>query len=163
MKGAVGLKRLTQAERDTLKDMVYVGNGAILQLLNWYPDNQGFLHDGYDGSIIAIEGKQLKLFKAVEHMHISFHPFYNSKLMGYLFGWFTRQLEEQEGRVIEYWEFGPGNMKKDKLVLKVKETGYPELETGAYTNVSIRFFDAMCALAEIDPPFDLETFDTLIK
>lgn len=154
------MKKLTQAQAEMAREMVYHANRALLDLLQLTPDHQGYIRSKLDWSIIAIRGKNLKLFNITKD-DMQFRPFYNTKLMTMLFSWFTNNLEE-DGRKIEYWEYGPGNIRKDKITLICKEEGYPPITSEAYSNDSLRFFDMMCQLAEIDPPVDLQEMDALI-
>lgn len=141
--------------------MIYIVNNNIMFMTNIYPDDEGYIRTSYDDSYIQIKSRYIKLFK-INKNDIPFRPVYNSKLMIMLFGLYTNVLKD-EGRILEYWQYGPGDIKRDKIYLACKEKGYDELISQPYYSDSLRFFDIMCQLNETEPVVDLEYLDELLS
>ena len=154
--------KLSQKQKDELRQKVYsINNHLINTLLNLYLDENGYIRTVEDDSYIQIKNRYVKLFK-ISKNDIPFRPIYNSKLMVMLFGRFTNILKE-EGRILEYWQYGPGSLRKDKVYLACKEKGYDEVISKPYHSDSLRFYDVMCQLNETEPLFDLEQLDELLS
>lgn len=132
-----------------------------MDLVSIYPDKDGYIKTMEDDSYIQIKNRYIKLFK-ISKNDIPFRPIYNSKLMVMLFGRYTNLLKD-EGRVLEYWQYGPGDIRKDKIYLACKEKGYEEVISKPYRSDSLRFYDVMCQLSEIEPILDLEELDELLN
>lgn len=154
-------KKLTQEEKEEMKGMIYLINNSIMEMLGIHPDKDGYIVCNWDGSKVLVRGKALKI-RNISKEDVPFRPVHNAKLMMLLNGMLTSILA-QEGRYIEYIQYGEGDRKVDKLYLMVKEKGYEPLVSDPYFNDALRYLDCMFQLNEITPPVDLERLDELMN
>lgn len=156
-------KKLTPKQRQTLIECTYAINLYLINVLGLHVDKTGSLRND-ENELIQIKNRELKVHsynKEKSNTEIPFRPLYNAKLMQVLFALYTMEIGE-DGRYIEYIEYGPGG-KKDRIWMKCKESGYDPCISKPYFNDSIRYIDIISQLAEFPPPVDLTLVDDLMN
>ena len=152
-----------QAIKEHIKDMTLKVNEYLLNVLDLSITPEGYIFSNQFESVLSMNRKLLKMYKINRSTDIAFRPIHNPKLMLVLYSVFTKMLYQNEHREIEYWEYSSGNLKKDKISIRVKEVGYDEiLETAPYWNDSIRFLEVISLLSEVYPTVDLVELDELL-
>ena len=152
-----------QAIKEHIKDMTLKVNEYLLNVLDLSITPEGNIFSNQFESVLSMNRKLLKMYKINRSTDIAFRPIHNPKLMLVLYSVFTKMLYQNEHREIEYWEYSSGNLKKDKISIRVKEVGYDEiLETAPYWNDSIRFLEVISLLSEVYPTVDLVELDELL-
>ena len=157
------MKNNELSKKEYIKDLTLKVNQYLLEVLDLSITPEGYIYSNQLDSILSMNRKFLKMYKIDKSTDIAFRPIYNPKLMLVLYSIFAKMLYQNDHREVEYWEYSPGNLKKDKISIRIKEVGYDEvLETGQYWNDSIRFLDVISLLAEACPPVDLVELDELL-
>lgn len=152
-----------QAMKEYIKDMTLKVNEYLLNVLDLSITPEGYIYSNQFDSVLSMNRKLLKMHKINRSTDIAFRPIHNPKLMLVLYSIYTKMLYQNEHREVEYWEYSSGNLKKDKISIRVKEVGYDEiLETAPYWNDSIRFLEVISLLSEVYPPIDLVELDELL-
>lgn len=149
--------------KERLKELTLKVNQYLLEILELSITNDGYIYSNRFQSILSMNRKTLKMYNVKRSTDIAFRPVYNPKLMLVLYSIYTKMIYQSERREIEYWEYDVGNLKKDKVAIRVKEAGYDELlKTAPYWNDSLRFLEIICLLSETTPPVDLVELDELL-
>lgn len=152
-----------EAKKERIKELTLKLNQYLLDVLDLSITKEGYIFSKPLQSVLSMNHKILKMYKVNRSTDIAFRPIYNPKLMLVLYSVFSKMLYQNEHREVEYWEYGDGNLKKDKISIRIKEVGYEEiLETAPYWNDSIRFLEVISLLAELPPPVDLNELDELL-
>ena len=150
-------------KKEYVKTLTLAVNQFLLDVLDLSITPEGYIFSNHLDSVLSMNHKMLKMYKVNRSTDIAFRPIYNPKLMLVLYSIYTKTLYQTEHREIEYWEYSIGNLKKDKVSVRIKEVGYEDvLETAPYWNDSIRFLEVICLLAEVYPPIDLVELDELL-
>ena len=155
-------RKLTEAQKEKVKDGVYILNEMIMKILQL-----GVTRDGYiifnNKYKLHVKNHPVKLFN-IGDGDIPFRPVLNTNMMGVLFKNHFSRIMEDEGRELKEIIVGPGVERVDKIYLKIIEAGYEDLPviTKEYYTETLRYIDAMCQLVEVEPSINLEELDLLL-
>lgn len=149
--------------REYVKDMTLKVNQYLLDVLDLSITTEGYIYSNTFQSVLSMNKKFLKMYNVNKSTDIAFRPVYNPKLMLVLYSIYSKMIYQAEHREIEYWEYSSGNLKKDKVSIRIKEVGYEDvLETVPYWNDSIRFLEVISLLSEYPVPVNLIELDELL-
>ena len=152
-----------QRIKEYTKSMTLTINQYLLDVLDLSITAEGYIYSNVFQSVLSMNKKMLKMYNVNKSIDIAFRPVYNPKLMLVLYSIYSKMIYQSERREIEYWEYSDGNLKKDKVSIRIKEVGYEDiLETSPYWNDSIRFLEVISLLSEYPVPVNLDELDELL-
>ena len=133
-------------------------NSIVMNEVGLEVDPYGNIVDQDTRSILAMNGKYLTANGNKDKSKIPFNPQYNFKLMQFIFGYYCKKLEQENGTHVNVVYTAQDDKEKKLASLGIRVNDNEEIESRCYHNESLRVMDLICRLNGSTNP-DLTKYD----